>query len=43
VLDGLTAGGVYTDDSRVVDLHAKKRYRDVPGAEVTVTAAEVAS
>jgi Holliday junction resolvase RusA-like endonuclease len=43
VLDGLTAGGVYTDDSRVVDLHAKKRYRDVPGAEITVTAAEVAS
>lgn len=37
VLDGLTAGGVFTDDSRVVDLHAKKRYRDVPGAEITVT------
>lgn len=36
VLDGLTAGGVFTDDSRVVDLHASKRYATVPGAEVTV-------
>lgn len=36
VLDGLTAGGVYTDDSRVIDLHARKRYAAVPGAEITV-------
>lgn len=36
VLDGLTAGGVFSDDSRVIDLHAKKRYADVAGAEVTV-------
>lgn len=37
VLDGLTAGGVIVDDSRVVDLHAVKRYTDTaPGAEITV-------
>lgn len=36
VLDGLTAGGVFTDDSRVVDLHAKKRYATVASAEITV-------
>lgn len=36
VLDGLTAAGVYTDDSRVVDLHARKRYADTPGADITV-------
>jgi Holliday junction resolvase RusA-like endonuclease len=36
VLDGLTAGGVFRDDSRVVDLLARKRYADVPGAEITV-------
>lgn len=36
VLDGLTAGGVVRDDARVVDLHARKRYADVAGAEITV-------
>lgn len=36
VLDGLTAGGVFTDDARVVDLHARKRYAAVAGAEITV-------
>lgn len=36
VLDGLTAGGVFTDDSRVVDLTARKRYADVPSAQITV-------
>lgn len=36
VLDGLTAGGVYTDDSRVTDLHTRKRYGTVARAEITV-------
>ena len=36
VLDGLTAGGVVTDDARVVDLHARKRYGTVARAEITV-------
>lgn len=37
VLDGLTAGGVIVDDSRVVSLAAKKVYDAVPGATVRVT------
>lgn len=37
LLDGLQAGGVLTDDARVVDLIARKRYADIAGADVTVT------
>lgn len=36
ILDGLQAGGVITDDARVVDLTAKKRYADTPSADITV-------
>ena len=37
VLDALTAAGVYVDDAQVVDLVALKRYREFPGASVSVT------
>lgn len=45
LLDGLTAGGVLTDDALVVDLHVTKRYAEVPSAVVSVSTvpAEVAS
>ena len=36
LLDGLTAGGVFVDDSRVVDVTARKRYADFACAEVIV-------
>lgn len=36
VLDGLTAGGALRDDARVVNVTARKRYRDFEGAQVTV-------
>lgn len=38
VLDGLTAGGVFVDDSRVVDVTGRKRYADLAGAHITVKA-----
>lgn len=34
VLDGLTAGGAFTDDSQVVVLMADKRYGPRPGATI---------
>lgn len=39
VLDALTQAGVYADDSRVIDLHVRKRWAlqsHVPGARVAV-------
>jgi Holliday junction resolvase RusA-like endonuclease len=36
LLDALTSAGVFRDDSQVTDLHARKRYAEIPGAEVIV-------
>jgi len=36
VLDGLKAGGAYTDDGHVVTLAAAKGYADQPGADIEV-------
>ncbi len=36
VLDSMTDGGFFTDDTRVVDLRARKRWGD-PGVLITVT------
>ena len=36
VFDALTAAGVLRDDSRVVNVTGRKRYRDFEGAEITV-------
>lgn len=38
--DALTMAGVWEDDSRVVDLHASKRYSDWQGAVIRVAAME---
>ena len=40
VLDGLTAGGAWKDDSQVVVLVAEKLYRPMPGCMITVTELE---
>lgn len=40
IMDGMKAGGVYRDDSQVVDLKARKAYADgpiTPGATILVT------
>jgi crossover junction endodeoxyribonuclease RusA len=39
VCDALTDAGVWRDDSRVVDLNARKRYAIVspPGADITIS------
>ena len=37
VLDGLTAGGAWKDDSQVVVLMAEKLYAAVPGCRIIVT------
>jgi Holliday junction resolvase RusA-like endonuclease len=36
LLDALTSAGVFGDDAQVTDLHARKRYAEIPGAEVIV-------
>jgi crossover junction endodeoxyribonuclease RusA len=36
VLDGLTAGGAWKDDSQVVMLVCRKMYADVPGCRIVV-------
>lgn len=36
-LDALAAAGVFADDAQVADLTVRKRYRDEPGAYITVS------
>ena len=38
LLDGMTDGGLLSDDSRVVRLHVSKVYSETPGVEVKVRA-----
>jgi Holliday junction resolvase RusA-like endonuclease len=40
VLDGVTAGGAWTDDSLVVRLGAQKLYDGTPGARITIAKME---
>ena len=40
VLDGLTAGGAYRDDSQVIHLEDWKVYADRPGADITIQEVE---
>jgi len=39
VLDGLTMGGAWKDDSQVINLHAVKKY-GVPGCRIEIYAKE---
>lgn len=40
LLDGLTDGGLLSDDSRVVELNVSEHYSEVPGVTVTVMEVE---